>query len=541
MNNMIICVMKALVIRSFGGPEVLEVLDWPEPEVGPHDVLIAVRAVSVGRTLDVEVRARGADFRVTLPRIPGADPAGVVTAIGDRVTGLSVGDRVAATSTLFCGECAPCRQGRTHACLDQRVLGVHVDGGAAEYCAVPETSVVRIPNHVTFEQAAVMAVNYPMAWNLLRYAGGVGAGDDVLVMAAGGGLGIAGIAVAKALGARVIAAAGSRWKLDRCRDLLGVEALVDYSRPGWSRQVRELSADGRGVSVVFENISSPELFGESLASLREHGRLVTCGAHGGGTVAVDIRALYRRHLSIVGESSASAEMTREVWQLVAERRVDPPPVFHRFALSEAAAAHAAAAGRETFGRVVLLIGRDHVDEPFGPDWGGVTTDEPLPENRAQLLALVDAMWSRLGGVLDRLGDRLTQPVLEGGWSPRDIVSHIRLYEAWLLGALDPERREAQEPYWSYLTERAQIAERNGVHTERDRALPLAQLMAAAAETHAELRAALAELRDDQLAVPHTVRDGRLVPSPDGRPLADLVAIETYRHYREHAHQLDSVV
>src|SRR5260370_19990339 len=150
-------------------------------------------------------------------------------------------------------------------------------------------------------------------------------------MAAGGGLGIAGIAVAKALGARVIAAAGSRWKLDRCRDRLGVEALVDYSRPGWSRQVRELSADGRGVSVGFENISSPELFGESLASLRQHGRLVTCGAHGGGTVAVDMRALYRRRLSLVGERSASAEMTREDWRLVAERLVDPPPVLHRFA------------------------------------------------------------------------------------------------------------------------------------------------------------------------------------------------------------------
>jgi NADPH:quinone reductase-like Zn-dependent oxidoreductase len=349
--------MKALVIRAFGGPEVLEHIDWPEPPVGPRDVLIAVRAVSVGRTLDVEVRRRGADFRVTLPRIPGADPAGVVAAIGDEVTGFGVGDRVAATSSLFCGACEPCLRGRTNACMDYRVLGVHVDGGAAEYCAVPEASVVRVPNHVSFEQAAAMAVSYPMAWNLVRYAGEVRAGDDVLVMAAGGGLGIAGIAVAKALGARVIAAAGSRWKLDRCRELFGIEALVDYSRPGWSEQVRALSSDGRGVSVVFENISSPELFGESLASLREYGRLVTCGAHGGGTVAVDVRTLYRRHLSIVGESGASAAMTREVWQWVAERRVEAPPVLHRFPLSEAAAAHEAAAGREIFGRVVLLVGQ----------------------------------------------------------------------------------------------------------------------------------------------------------------------------------------
>jgi NADPH:quinone reductase-like Zn-dependent oxidoreductase len=360
--------MKALVIRAFGGPEVLEYLDWPEPEVGPGDVLIAVRAVSVGRTLDVEVRERGADFRVTLPRIPGADPAGVVAAIGGRVSGFSVGDRVAATSSLFCGECEPCLEGRTNACLDYRVLGVHADGGAAEYCAVPEASVVRIPNHVSFEQAAVMAVNYPMAWNLLRYAGGVRRGDDVLVMAAGGGLGIAGIALAKALGARVIAAAGAGWKLDRCRELFGIEALVDYSRPGWSERVRELSSGGRGVSVVFENISSPELFGESLACLREHGRLVTCGAHGGGTVPVNMRALYRSHLSIIGETAASAAMTREVWQAVAERRVPPPPVFHRFPLAEVVGAHEAARGRDIFGRVVLTVrdddpGRTHTVLP----------------------------------------------------------------------------------------------------------------------------------------------------------------------------------
>jgi NADPH:quinone reductase-like Zn-dependent oxidoreductase len=200
-----------------------------------------------------------------------------------------------------------------------------------------------------------MGVNYPMAWNLLAHAGQVGPGDEVLVMAAAGGLGIAGVLVAQALGARVIAAAGAEWKLERLRALFGIEAIVDYSRPGWSQRVRELSADGRGVQVVFENIGSPELFAESLASLREYGRLVTCGAHGGGEVTLDLRDLYRRHLSIVGERGASAEMTREVWRQVELGRLEPPPVFHRFPLAEAAAAHDAAAGREIFGRVVLTV------------------------------------------------------------------------------------------------------------------------------------------------------------------------------------------
>src|SRR5882724_10357308 len=146
--------MKALVIREFGGPEVLEYMDWPEPEVGPDDVLIEVHAVSVGRTLDVEVRRRGADFNVTLPRILGSDPAGVVAAVGAQVTSVAVGDRVVSTSTVFCGRCDACRSGATNACAEHRIVGVHLDGGYAELCAVPEGTIARIPDHVTFEQAA---------------------------------------------------------------------------------------------------------------------------------------------------------------------------------------------------------------------------------------------------------------------------------------------------------------------------------------------------------------------------------------------------
>jgi NADPH:quinone reductase-like Zn-dependent oxidoreductase len=348
--------VKALVIREFGGPEVLEYLDWPEPEVGPRDVLIGVRAVSVGRTLDVEVRRRGADFRVTLPRIPGSDPAGVVAAVGAEVSEFSPGDRVAATSTLFCGECEFCRAGLTHACLHHKAFGVHVDGGAAELCAVPAESVVAIPDHIGFAEAAAMAVNYPMAWNLLAEAGQLKEGNEVLVMAAGGGLGVAGVRVAQALGARPIAAAGSEWKLERCRSELGVEDTVDYSQPGWSERVRELSRDGLGVQVVFENISDPATFGESLASLRPYGRLVTCGAHGGGEVTVDMRDLYRRHLTIAGERGASQAMIAATWQAVADGRLKPPPIGRRFALTEAAAAHEAAAGRDLFGRAVLIVG-----------------------------------------------------------------------------------------------------------------------------------------------------------------------------------------
>ena len=141
-----------------------------------------------------------------------------------------------------------------------------------------------------FEQAAAMAVSYPVAWNLLRHRAGVGAGDTVLVMGAAGGLGIAGVLVARALGARVIAAAGDDARLERVREVLGAEETVNYSRPGWAERIE-------GVATVFENISDPALFDAALGTLRPYGSLVTCGVHGGGIVPLDVRRLYRGRLS----------------------------------------------------------------------------------------------------------------------------------------------------------------------------------------------------------------------------------------------------
>src|SRR3984893_12769854 len=113
-------VVRAVVVRAHGGPEVLEFCDQPDPHAGAGEIVIGVRAVSVGRTLDVEARARGADFGAKLPRIPGSDPAGVVLEVGPGVTRFAPGDRVVCTSTLYCGRCEACLAGMTHACDDHR-------------------------------------------------------------------------------------------------------------------------------------------------------------------------------------------------------------------------------------------------------------------------------------------------------------------------------------------------------------------------------------------------------------------------------------
>lgn len=167
-------------------------------------------------------------------------------------------------------------------------------------------------------------------------------------------------------------------------------------------------------------------------------------------------------------------------------------------------------------------------------------EAPLPGTVEELLALVDHQWGRLGAAIAALGEEaFTHPLGADGWSPRDVLGHARLYDAWLLGVLEPERREPQAPYRSYLTEPAELDERNRVHLERERGLDPARTRAAAAETHAALREALAGLAGDRLAVPHALRDGRFVPAGEGPTLAWLVAVETWWHYRDHAAQLEA--
>lgn len=344
--------MRAVVFREHGGPEVLKVEAMPEPTVGPGDVLIRVRAVTVNRTLDCDVRQRGANWPIPMPHILGPDPAGDVVAVGSHVTGITVGDRVVTVFTLSDGTCPMCVQGLENACDRQQVVGVHVNGGDAELVSVPARNVLSIPQGMSYVDAASIMMPFSTAWHLLVDRGGVRAAETVLVMAAGGAVGVAGVQIAKLAGARVIAAAGADWKLEKACGL-GADAGVNYNTSKLSEEVLRLT-NGRGADVVFENISSPDLWPESLASLATRGRLLTCGSHGGGIVQTNVRAFYRKHHAILSSASAPRRTMELVYRLAAAGRLRP--VIHTaLPLEEARKAHEIIEGREQFGRVVLTI------------------------------------------------------------------------------------------------------------------------------------------------------------------------------------------
>ena len=191
--------MKAVVIREFGPPEVMRLEEIPTPQPGPDEVLIRVHAVSVNRTLDLAVRAGTYAFVPALPHVLGVDPSGVVAAVGPGVTARKVGDRVVTRQLL---RPATATEGPA-------ILGVHAWGGYAEYVKVPASATHPIPSPLDFVTATVVARHAPTALSMLRDVAKLAAGEWVLVMGASGGLGIAGIQVAKSLGAHVIAAAGA--------------------------------------------------------------------------------------------------------------------------------------------------------------------------------------------------------------------------------------------------------------------------------------------------------------------------------------------
>src|SRR2546428_429380 len=263
--------MKAIVMREFGPPDVLRLEEIPTPVPGAGEGLIRVHAVSVKRTLDLAVRAGTYPARATLPHILGVDPSGVVAAVGDGVTARKVGDRVTTRQLVR----------PATATSGPMLLGVHTWGGYAEYVKVPADITHVIPDGLDFGIATVVSRHGPVALSMLRDVAKVTPGDWVLVMGASGGLGSAGIHVARDLGAKVIAAAGADERVSAAV-ALGADAGVNYRTENLTDAVRKITG-GRGVDVVFENIADPELFATAFAALARNGRLVTAGAHGGRT------------------------------------------------------------------------------------------------------------------------------------------------------------------------------------------------------------------------------------------------------------------
>jgi NADPH:quinone reductase-like Zn-dependent oxidoreductase len=343
--------VKAVVIHEHGDLDALKLQELPDPQPRPDEVLLAVRAVGLNH-LDTWVRRGVPGHAFPLPMIPGCDFAGVVREVGAAARGVAVGDRVLAAPGFSCGRCQACASGQDQLCRHYGIFGETVNGGCAELAAIPAVNAIPIPANLDFVQAASFPLAFLTAWHMLVARCGVRPGDDVLVHAAGSGVGSAAVQIARLFGARVIATAGSDRKLEQAR-VLGAEHTINYETRDWVAEVRTLTAK-RGVDIVFEHVGE-KTFAGSLRCLAKGGRVVTCGATSGNRLEADLRAIFFKSLSILGSTMGSRGELLAVVELVGRGQLRPV-VDRVLPLTEIRAAHEAMGRREQFGKIVLTTG-----------------------------------------------------------------------------------------------------------------------------------------------------------------------------------------
>ncbi len=341
--------MKAVVFDRFGGPEVLEVRDVPDPAPAPDEVLVEVRACGVNH-LDLWVRQGLRGVEIEMPHILGNDIVGVAATAGVAVRHVRPGDKLLVLPTLSCGVCPSCLAGDDNLCRDYDVIGRRRNGGYAEKAAVPGANCLPFPENLSWEEAAAVPLVFLTAWHMLVGRAHLRAGEDVLVIGASSGVGSAAVQIARLLGARVIATAGGPAKLERAR-ALGAHEVIDHGREDVAARARDLTGR-KGVEVVFEHVGGA-VFEGAVTALARNGRLVTCGATIGGKVTLDINVLFGRHLSLLGSWMGRRAELVEVLKFVRDGRLRPV-VDVVMPLDQAREAHRRMEAREHFGKVVLV-------------------------------------------------------------------------------------------------------------------------------------------------------------------------------------------
>src|SRR5947209_5135759 len=327
--------MRAVVVREPGGPDVLGWEEVPDPVCGPGEVVVDVVASAVNRA-DLLQRQGFYPPPPGASDVLGLECSGIVSEVGEGVTGWSVGDEVCA---LLAG------------------------GGYAERVAVPAGQLLPRPSGVELVTAAALPEVTCTVWSNVHMLAGLRRGESFLVHGGSSGIGTMAIQLAVRAGARVFTTAGSAAKLAFCREL-GAEVLINYREEDFAERVAA-ETDGRGVDVVLDNMGAKYL-AANLASLATGGRLVIIGMQGGTRTDIDLNALMRRRLTLAattlrsrppagpgGKADIVAAVRHDVWPDV-ERGVIRPVVDRRLPMSRAAEAHRVVEASEHIGKVLLI-------------------------------------------------------------------------------------------------------------------------------------------------------------------------------------------
>ncbi|MFW9835475.1 MAG: alcohol dehydrogenase catalytic domain-containing protein, partial [Candidatus Thorarchaeota archaeon] len=270
--------MKATVFHEHGSPDVLQYEDFPDPDIGPDQVLVDVKAVALNH-LDLFTRSGIPGLKLEMPHILGSDISGTVKEIGKNVTtDLDIGQKVIVDPGRSCGVCEYCIRGEESLCAKYGILGEHYRGGYADLISVDAKHVVPIPSHskLDFNESAAAPLTFMTAWRMLMSKARVKPGNDVLIIGIGGGVALAALQIAKLAGAQVIVTSSSDEKLKKAAELGASIGINHRNTPDFHKEVFAVT-NRRGVDIVVDSVGEAT-WEKSLRSLTKGGKLVTCGA-----------------------------------------------------------------------------------------------------------------------------------------------------------------------------------------------------------------------------------------------------------------------
>lgn len=346
--------MKAVYITEHGGIETLRYGDLPEPEVGPNEVKVRVRASALNR-LDVYTRAgvRGTRRRnFDRPHILGGDAAGEIVDMGGEVRGRRIGERVVVNPRMTCNQCRFCSSGEDEFCQNSGMLGSSKSGSYAEFVSVPSTSAVAIPESLSFEEAASLPTVYLPSWTILVRKGSLKSWETALILSASAGVGTAGIQVAKnVIGATVITTTSSDEKAERAK-AIGADHVINYSTDDIAGRIKEITG-GSGVDVVLDHVGA-DFWPAATRSLAIGGRYGICGVTTGYRAELQMGAMFTRYQTVFGVFMGRKEDMRQIVEM-AGRGLIQGVIHQTFSLEDAAKAHEAMEGRNFFGKLVLTM------------------------------------------------------------------------------------------------------------------------------------------------------------------------------------------
>jgi alcohol dehydrogenase len=335
--------VKALVLREHGGMDKLRLeTDFPDPQIGDGDVLLHVKACSLNYH-DVFTRRSMPGIKVPLPAIMGLDVAGEIVKLGPGVTGWSVGDRVLVD---------PVNR------VEGGLMGETTHGGLAELCRARAHQLIRLPDAVSYADAAALPVAYGTALRMMYTKGHVSAGEKVLILGASGGVGVCCVQLAKNVGAEVIACAGTDEKAARLKEL-GADRTINYVKQDFVKAIHEMygkparrgSKSAQGIDVVV-NYTGGDTWVQSFRVLRVGGRLLTCGATAGFAPTEDIRYIWTFELDIMGSNGFTRDDILKLLDLVQTGKLKVM-IDKIYPLSEATEALRVIEDREVFGKIVV--------------------------------------------------------------------------------------------------------------------------------------------------------------------------------------------